>query len=494
MRGWPIFVLCVAALCAGCAAGPDFVRPSAPAVNGYTPEALPERTASADIGGGEAQRFVQGLDLPGQWWTLFQSPALNALIERALRANPDLQSAQAALRMGRENALAQRGAFYPQAQGNFSLTRQKVGESISSPLNSDESIFNLHTAQVSVSYAPDVFGLNRRQVESLEAQAEAQRFQWEAAYLSLTTNVVAAAVQEASLRAQIAATQRIIGIETEQRDLIKRQLELGAVAEAALVAQEATLAQTQATLPPLQKQLAQQRNLLSALSGRYPSETGTEQFTLGALQLPTDLPVTLPSQLVQQRPDVRAAEAQLHAASAQVGVAIANMLPQFSLTANGGDMGTQIASLFSSANNFWTLAANVTQPIFQGGTLLHRKRAAQAAYDQAAAQYRGTVIQAFQNVADTLHALRYDAQGLEAAVAAEQASAKSLAIARRQLELGDISYLALLGSELAYQQVLLNRVQAQASRYADTAALFQALGGGWWNRSDNGAVSTPLTN
>ena len=321
-------------------------------------------------------------------------------------------------------------------------------------------------------------------MESLKAQADSQRFQLEATYLTLTSNVVAAAVQEAALRGQIAATKRIIEIQSQSLELLQRQYALGQVASSDVAAQEAALAQSQATLPPLEKQLAQQRDLLARLVGRFPSETIAEEFELSSLQLPQELPVSLPSKLVAQRPDVRSAEEQLHSASAEIGVSIANRLPNITLSANVGSSATAISQLFTSGTGFWALAANLTQPIFQGGTLLHRQRAAEAAYDQAAAQYRSTVLTAFQNVADTLHAIQSDADALKAAVAAERAAAKSLAIARSQLELGDISYLALLNAEQTYQQAMINLVQALANRYADTAALFQALGGGWWNRSD----------
>ena len=479
--------LCVApvvALITGCTVGPDFHRPDAPRANGYTSETAALHTAAANVLGGEAQRFVQGMDLPGQWWSLFHSAELDRLIDRSLNANPNVQAAEAAVRGAMENVYAQRGFFYPTVQTSFSPSRQKnpVG-TLSPALTSGEPIFNLYTAQVSVGYVPDVFGGNRRQVESLLAQAEFQRFQLEAAYLTLTSNVVVAAIQEASLRAQIAATERVIGIETEQVEISRRQYALGAIAMGDVVAQEAVLAQTRATLPILKKQLAIQRNLLTALAGCFPSDELTEQFELSTLQLPQDLPLTVPSQLVQQRPDIRAAEAQLHAASAQIGVATANMLPQMTLSAAIGGTATQIGDMLAANNVFWSIAGSAAQTIFAGGTLLHRKRAATAAYDQASAQYRSTVITAFQNVADSLRALQYDADALNAQVAAEHAAAESLEIARRALQLGSISYLALLNVEQTYQQAVINLVQSRVNRYTDTAALFQSLGGGWWNRS-----------
>ena len=473
-----------------CAAGPDFKTPDAPKAARYTDAPLPGTTATAQAVGGEPQRFVDGHDIPAQWWTLFQSPALNSLIEDALKNNPNLRQAEAALRAAQENVYAQQGAYYPGVSANFAPSRQKDAlGTVTSNAASGAAVYNLHTVQLNISYVPDVFGGNRRQVESLQAQSDAQRFQREAAYLSLTSNIVAAAVQEASLRAQIAATEKMVKLEREILDLTRRQSELGAVPEAAVAAQIAALAQTQAQLPPLQKQLAQQRDLIAALAGRLPADMPHETFELSALQLPQELPLSLPSQLVRQRPDVRAAEESLHSASADIGVAVANMLPQFSLTAGGGSMASQLNDFFKSGTGFWSVAGGITQPLFQGGALLHRKRAAEAAYDAAAAQYRATVIAAFQNVADTLQALQSDADALQAAATAERAAADSLAIAKRQVELGDMAYITLLSAEQNYQQAALSLAQAQANRFADTAALFQALGGGWWNRDRNTSQS-----
>ena len=470
----------------GCAVGPDFERPAAPDVEGYTPSPLLTKTASAGVTGGEEQRLVQGLDIPGQWWTLFHSSALNTLIDEALKNNPTLPAAEAALRQAWENVYAGEGAFFPTAVVGYSPSRNKTATGVVfTSASSGKPWFTLHTAQVVVTYAPDVFGATRREVESLGATAEFQRFQVEAAYLTLTSNVVAAAVQEASLRGQIAATEEIIKIETQALGILNKQFEFGQVAGADVAAVEATLAQAQATLPPLQKQLAVERDLLTALIGRFPSHEPAEKFDLASLQLPQDLPVSLPSKLVEQRPDVGAAEEQLHAASVAIGVAIAAQLPQFTLTGNAGTVANRISQLFITPGTaFWTLAGNVAQTVFDAGTLLHKERAAVAAFDQAAAMYRSTVISAFQNVADALHAVQSDAETLKAAFAAERAAFKSLEIARRQLQLGAISYLGLLTAENTYNTALLALVQAQAARYADTAALFQALGGGWWNRED----------
>ncbi|HYB08431.1 MAG TPA: efflux transporter outer membrane subunit [Alphaproteobacteria bacterium] len=485
MRRGVAFIAAIAAtsVAAGCELGPDFTRPPAPQGAGYTPEPLPVATASSDVHGGEAQHFVEGRDISGQWWTLFRSEALNTLIDRALKANPSLQSAEATLREAQENVYAEEGALFPTLSVNFTPQHSKIsGESFGVPANIPA--FNLVTASVNVSYAVDVWGGTRRQVESLQAQAEMDAFELEAAYLTLTSNVVAAAIEEASLRDQIAATQDIIEIESQELDVLQHQFELGGTSKVAVLAQAATLAQTRATLPPLEKQLAQQRDLLANLIGRFPNEVINEKFDIASLQLPQELPVSLPSKLVEQRPDVRAAESELHAASASIGVATANQFPQFDITGQLGSSATGFGGLFSSGTAIWNIAGSATQTIFDADTLLHKKRAAVAAFDASDAIYRSTVLSAFQNVADTLRALESDANAVNAQLAAVRAAADSLAITRTQYQAGAITYLSLLTTEQTYQQARIGLVQAQASRYADTAALFVALGGGWWNRKD----------
>ena len=473
-----VSVMLLALLCfSGCAVGPAFTRPEAPQVAGYTSTPLAAETASAAVSGGNAQRFVQGLDIPAQWWAVFHSVALDRLVRRALASNPDLQAAKAALRVAQENAAAQRGAYYPNAGINLSPQRQRGS-------GDEAALFNLNTAQVSVSYIADVFGAVRRETESLDAQADFERFQLEAAYVTLTANVINAAIEEASLRKQIAATREIIKIDSELLELLRRQQALGQISKIDVAAQEAALAQVQQSISPLEKELSRQRNLLTALAGEFPSNEPPETFELAALQLPEELPLSLPSKLVEQRPDVRAAEENLHAANAQIGVAVANRLPNITLSASGGWAADAVEALATPENKVWSVAADLTQPIFEGGALRHRERAARAAYDQAAAQYRGTVIGAFQNVADTLQALQHDAAGLRAAVTAQNASALVLDITQKQLHFGQVNYLALLNAEQTYQAAQVSLVQAQASRFADTVALFQALGGGWWNRAN----------
>jgi len=458
--------------------GPNFHRPAAPTVDRYTTLPLAAETSAAPVVGGAAQRFLSQQDVPRNWWTLFGSDQLDALVNDALRANPEVASAQAALRQAMENTAAQRGSYFPTVQGSFDASRNRDATGVLQPtLQSAAPLYNLFTPQVTISYVPDVFGANRRAVESLAAQAEASRFQLDATYLTLTANVVATAVQEASLRAQIAGTERVIALERESLAVLRRELELGAIAEADVYAQDAALAQLEATLPPLTKQLHQARDQLAVLTGRLPADFTPAPIALEALSLPVDLPLGVPSQLVERRPDVRAAEAQLHAATAQVGVAIANLLPQLTITGDIGSTAALFTDLFKPGTGFWNLGAHASQTLFAGGTLVHRKRAADAALDQAAAQYRAAVLTAFQNVADALHALDSDADALKAASRAEDAAQKSLGVARHQLELGSVSYLALVNAEQAYQQAVVSLAQARGNRYADTAALFQALGG-----------------
>lgn len=476
----PLSLLCIAL--AGCTVGPDFTRPDVPANADYSREKL-SATAKADIdAGGAAQRLIAGMDIPGQWWTLFRSPALNALVEEALRANPDVTAAQAALRQANELVYADQASLFPSVSGNVQKAREKVS-GVTSGIP-ESPILTVSSASLSVSYAPDVFGGTRRQIESTSAQAEYERFQLEATYLTLTSNVVNTAVSLASIRDQVAATEEIIRIQSGQLDLLQAQRRLGAIGDTDVLTQQTALAQTRASLPPLQKQLAQTRNQLMAYLGRFPNQDRDERFNLASLHLPEELPLSLPSAIVGQRPDVRSAQAQLHHASANIGVAVANQLPQFSIT---GSVGSTVASgtkLFTAGSGVWSLAGSITQPIFDAGALEHRKRAAVAAYDESAARYRGTVIGAFQDVANALRALEADADALNQQVVAERSAQANLDLVQAQFKLGAVAYINLLTAQQTYQNTVLARVKAQASRYSDTTALFQALGGGWWNRTD----------
>jgi NodT family efflux transporter outer membrane factor (OMF) lipoprotein len=485
-----LLALAASMLPISCAVGPNFKKPAAPNPSSYTVNPLRTTASAPGAVGGGPQHFVVGLDIPGQWWALFHSRALNSLIERSLKSNPDIKSAQEALTVAKENVYAQVGAFYPSISGDFSASRNKSSSALSPVTSTTTLYYNLFTPQVSVSYVPDVFGLNMRTVESLRAQAEQQRFALEATYLTLSSNVVSAAIQEASLRAQIAVTEQLIGINRKMLDVLRDQLKTGYTNAQSVLAQESQLAQVVATLPPLQKQLQQGRDLLARLAGALPNEDLIQKFDLSSTDLPRKLPVSLPSRLVEQRPDVRQAEENLHSASAQIGVAVANRLPSFLLSGNLGRTAVEIGQLFTPGTSFWSLSAGITQPIFQGGTLLHRERAARAAFRQADAQYRSTVLTAFQNVADTLHALDQDAKALKAALEADRAAKVSLDMTNEQVKVGYANFLTLLSAEQIYQQAEISLVLAEANRYSDTAALFQALGGGWWNRSDVVSAAT----
>ena len=483
------FRVALAAFAAGlsaCAVGPDFKRPTVPADSGYGSAPQQGQTTASEGPDGQAQRFVAGMDIPQQWWQLFQSPKLSGLVEQALKANPNLDAAQAALRQSHELYLAQRATFFPLVQGGVGATRAKnPTESLANPTNLPQAnpYYSLYTAQLTLSYAPDVFGGNRRALEAAHAQMEASRYQYEATYLTLSSNVVVTAVQEASLRDQIAATERLLQLQHQLTETVRQEQGLGTASNLDLLAQQAAEAQTAQTLPPLQKQLGQTRDALTALLGRLPAQEPQETFRLDDLTLPTDLPVSLPSKLVEQRPDVRQAEESMHAASAEVGVAVADMLPQFDITGSFGTTAVNFDHLFAPYNGFWTIGSSLTQTLFDAGALLHKRRAADAALDQAADQYRAAVILACQNVADSLRALQADADALKAGAESDRAAKATFDLVQRQLKLGTVSQVAVLNAEQAYQQAEVALVQARANRYSDTAGLFQSLGGGWWNRS-----------
>jgi NodT family efflux transporter outer membrane factor (OMF) lipoprotein len=458
--------------------------PPAPTATGYGD--LPPATASAPGPAGAAQRFAMDLDVPGQWWTLFHSEALNELVAQAMNANPDVAAAQAALRSARESLLAQRASAYPTAQGSASVSRQQVPTYYAPPLNANanEYVYGVHTLSLDVAYTPDVFGNLRYQTASAAAAVKIQRFATEATYVTLTSNVVVAVIEAAQLRDQIEATHRIIAIDRRLLDLTKAQRAYAQAAGLDVLAQEANLRAAEQTLPPLERQLAQTRDLLARLVGRTPDAPPDVSFTLDALHLPETLPVSLPSKLVAQRPDIAAAEANLEAAGAQVGVAATNRLPNFAITAQTATQSLTLGTLFGAGTFLSVLTGQVTQTFYDHGTLKHREAAAVAAYDEAAATYVGTTLSGLQNVADALAAITSDAAALRAASDADLAAKRTLDIVRAQAAAGAVSTLAVLNAEQTYQQAELALVSARANRSMDTAALFQALGGGWWNRTE----------
>jgi len=464
----------------GCAVGPDFRSPDMATPDHYTAAPLPAQTAVAHSETGTAQRFAFAKDLPDQWWTLFGSPELDKMIKQGLADSPTLAAAQAALRKSEEDLRAVSGSIlYPAVNANLQAARQRTsGNANMGPSDT----FNLYNASVGVSYTLDIFGGGRRQIEAYQAQIDYQSYIYEATYLTLTANIVTAAIQEASLRAQLNATRDIIEIQQKQLDIIKKQFELGAVSKTAVLSQETEIAMTKAGLPAIEKQLDLTRNALAVMIGQFPGNGKLPEFNLESLRLPEDLPVSLPSDLARQRPDVRASEALLHQACAAVGVATANLYPQITLNAGYGFQAVSTDILFNGQSVVWNLGAGLLQPIFRGGELTARRKSALAAYDQAAAQYRQTVLKAFQDVADVLRALETDARTLQAQAEAEAAAKSALALIEKQYELGAVSYPEILMAQRNYQKTRINVIAARAQRYADTAALFQALGGGWWNR------------
>jgi NodT family efflux transporter outer membrane factor (OMF) lipoprotein len=468
---------------AGCAVGPDFKSPDAPANAGtsYVPGKPVAQTDSTKGLAGDAQRFVSDRDVPADWWTLFRSPELDQLVRSALEHNPTMAGAQASLRQAEETYKAQSGnLLFPNVNAQLGAERER--ESALQSFTPSGVVFNAYSASVNVSYTVDVFGAVKRQLENAHAAVDYQRYQLEATYITLSTNVVLTAIREASARAQLKATNEVLASQEKELGVIEKQFSVGAIPRTTLLTQKNQVAQTRATIPALEKALSQAQHQLSVYVGKLPSESGMPEFQLDSLHLPEDLPLTLPSKLVRQRPDILAAEAQLHEASAQVGVATANMYPQIQLTGAYGYQALHPSDLFSSKSGYWSIAGGLLQPLFNGGALSAQRRASLAALDAAGAQYKTTVLAAFQNVADSLRALESDASTLKAEVEVESLARESMELSQQQYKLGGISYLVLLDAQRNYQQAHVALVQAQSARYSDTAALFQSLGGGWWNQ------------
>jgi NodT family efflux transporter outer membrane factor (OMF) lipoprotein len=471
-------------LLGGCAVGPDFQRPATADAPTYVesplPATIPAPTAEP---GGEAQNLRAGADLAHDWWSLFHSEPLNRFIEAALRDSPSLAEASAALRQAQETLAANRGSLLlPAVNGQLGAERERasgatIGENI--PPQS----FNLLNAGVTVSYTFDLFGSIRRQLEALQAEVDYEQNELRAAQLTLTANIVTAVIREAEYRDEIEALRAVEKLQRSGLQIVERRFALGAVTRTDVLSQRTALAQTIASISPLELQREQNRHLLAVYAGKAPSELDLAAVDIGRLDLPTDLPVSLPSQLARQRPDILAAEALMHQASAQVGVATANLYPQITLGGNVGYEALSASQLFKPDSLVWGLSANLAQPIFRGGALQAQRRAAIAAYDSAAAAYRLTVLNAFANVADSLRALDLDAQTLAAEADAYTQARTTAELAQRQFDVGAVSFLSLLSAQQQYSQAAVAVAQARASRFIDTATLFQALGGGWWNEA-----------
>jgi NodT family efflux transporter outer membrane factor (OMF) lipoprotein len=462
---------------AACAVGPNFLRPRTPkAAMTYNYQEDPTGTVKAD---GVSQHFDRGAEIAGDWWRLFNCPKLDRVVLETVANNPTLQAAQASLRQSQDNLRAGYGIFFPQISAGFQPTRQQFSPARFGQ-NSSNSIFSLYTLSTTATYVLDVFGGERRTVESLGAQVDVQYYNAEGTYLSLSGNVVNAIVAEAAYEAEIDATQQIIGFLKEQEKITGAQAEAGVVPYSNLLSIQSELATTQATLPPLRQQLAHTRHLLATLVGEPTGDWAPPRVAFSEFTLPDDLPVSLPSDLVHQRPDILVAEAQLHVASAQIGVATAALFPSFSLNANYGLNSTSLATLFGSSAAFWTLGASLATPVIQGPTLWYQRKAAIDAYDQALANYRQTVLAAFAQVADALDALQHDAETLKAQSQALSTAGEALRLIEANYQAGTVNYLQVLIADYQFQQAQVGYIEAMGQRFQDTAALFVALGGGWW--------------
>lgn len=469
-------LIAAALLISGCTQGPDFRPP--PTTEGEGNPMTPARTAETGVAGGESQSFLLGEDLPAEWWQLFASPDLNDLIRQALASNPDLRSAQAALRQAQQNLRAGSGVLYPQVTASTNGTRQAAGSGVT---GGQAAYYNVFNANVGVSYVFDVFGGEKRMIEGLAAQVDYEKYQLAGTYLTLTANVVTTAVQMAAAEDQVQATEDIIAGEERQLSLVGERFAVGSAARAEVLSARAQLETTQANLPALQKIIETDQHALAALLGRAPDSMPPAKFTLATFTLPRELPVSLPSTLVRQRPDIQAQEALLHAASAQIGVATANQFPQFTLTGTTGVQSAHFSDVFGGPALLGGLAGGIVQPLFDAGQRDAQTNAAKAAYQAAEAQYRGTIVHAFQNVADCLTALRNDALALKSTYAAMIDGKDSVELTQDRYAAGTVDYVTLLVQQQQYQQARIAYLTILASRYSDTAALFQALGGGWWH-------------
>ncbi|MDA8168911.1 MAG: efflux transporter outer membrane subunit [Nitrospiraceae bacterium] len=475
-------VLCAAALflTAGCTLGPDFVRPEPPKAERYTYGPQPSATARA---AGRSQEFRQGARVAARWWGLFKSPKVDAVVREAIVNSPGLLAAQAGLRQSQELLRAGEGVFYPQADAGFDATRQKFSQARFGG-KAASSIFNLYTLSATVSYALDVFGGERRRVEGLGAQVDYQRYIMLGTYLSLSGNIINTMIAQAAYREEIRATGHLIDLEKEQISITEAQAEAGTVPYSNVLSLQSQLAAIEAALPPLKQKLSQANHLLAVLTGREPAQWRPPEIALADLTLPAELPVSLPSDLARQRPDILASEAQVHAASANIGVATAAMFPSFALNGSYGLESTSIGNLFKSTSSIWSLGAGVTAPLFHGGTLSAERRAAIEACNQSLQNYRQTVLGALAQVADTLRGLEHDAQALNAQSKAVSAAEEALRLIQANYQAGTVNYLQVLTADGLYYQAKISYIQAQAQWLQDTVALFAALGGGWWNEGE----------
>ena len=473
----------VTVLLSACAAGPDYQSPTLPSFSSLqTVVSAKELTSVPNTIGGSKQRIDAALAFPTQWWSEFHSDALNQLVQVALEKNPTLAAADKSLLAAKENANAQYGALFPTIAATGNVARNSYPPATYGQTSGNNNTYNLYGAGVNVSYRLDLTGGVRRQIESALAQADFQKYQLEGAYLSLTSNVVATAIREASQREQYEALAKILESQQDFAKLVGKQFEIGTVSQIDVSSQNTLVANSQSQLLNFEKNLTITQNQLAALMGGYPG-TSSPKIDLKTLHLPEQLPAMVPSSLIAQRPDILAAEALVKSTNAQVGVATANLLPQINLTASLGTSALLSDMLFGPQATLWTLGAGLTQPLFQGGSLTATRRAAKANYEQAALNYEAVVINAFVEVSNALKALEVSAKNLEAAATAEKNAGINLNLVEQQYRFGTANYLAVLNSQTQYQQAKINLINAQADRFAYSAALYATLGGGWWHRS-----------
>ena len=461
----------------GCAVGPNFVRPAPPDTDRYTRELQSEATVSAN---GQAQHFKPSDTLIADWWKLFESAELNATVNKAIANNPTLQASEASLASSQDNMRAGYGVFFPQIQAGLGASRQR-SSSLQQGSQTSGRIFNLVTLSSTISYAIDVFGGARRSVESLRAQADFQRYENVAAYLILSSNVVNTSIARAAYYEEICTTKQLIKLEKQQLRLTQAQVRAGTSPYVNILSIESLIAANQALLAPLEQNLSQAEHLLATLEGEFPSKADLPEINLNKFSLPIDLPVSLPSDLVNQRPDILAAEAQMHVASAKIGVATALMFPSFSLNGTYGAAGSSFGNLSSANSRFWSIGPSVTTPVFQGTSLWFVRRAAIDAYHLSQANYRQAVLGAFEQVADSLKALEHDAEALQAQVEAQRATGEAVNLLQVNYRTGMAAYLDVLTADVQFHEATIAYLQAVAQRLQDTVVLFVALGGGWWN-------------
>lgn len=472
----PLAALIAVAVLAGCAAGPDFRQPEPPGVSRYTTTPLPEQTASADAPFGAAQSFNPGAEVGTQWWRALGSPRLDALIEEAFQASPTLASAQATLRQAQETYAARAGStLYPRADAGIGASRQRSNPSALG-MPGDAREYSLYNASVGVHYQFDLAGGNRRALEALAARAEYRQHELDGARLTLAGNIATTAIAQARLAGQIEATETILAAQDEQLRITRERERLGQAALDEVLTLQTQVEQTRAGLPLLRKELEQNRHLLAVLAGHAPGTEGLPTFTLEDFSLPSELPLVLPSELVRRRPDIQAAEALLHAANAEYGVAVADLYPKLDISAAMGSQALTTGALFGSGSAVWSLVGQLTQPLFDRG-LPAKKRTALAAFDAAAANYQNVVLESLRDVADALRAVDHDAQALAALAAADTAAQGSLQSMERKYALGAASYLELLVAQQQAQQTRTDLIAAQARRLADSVAVYQAVGG-----------------